>query len=158
MNSVIKYSIVSESFTNVASKLFELLWYMSWILFFFKKCPPLNSSRSSSSTDRRTESTFLYSAHPACDASPKRSYLIIKVHDFLPLKFNGELREGQWVHWLYQGRAILGGIDCTLVGQNELKHKLKKMNMVTFWRWVFILYLYADKFKLIKYVSVFVFN
>ena len=30
---------------------------------FFRKCPPVNSSHSSS-TDRRTESTFLYSLHP----------------------------------------------------------------------------------------------
>ena len=30
---------------------------------FFMKCPPVNSYRSSSSTDRRTESTFLYSLH-----------------------------------------------------------------------------------------------
>ena len=38
---------------------------MSWIpLNFFKKCPPVNSYRFSSSTDRRTESTFLYSLHP----------------------------------------------------------------------------------------------
>ena len=27
----------SESFTNVTSKLFELLWYMSWILLFFSR-------------------------------------------------------------------------------------------------------------------------
>ena len=32
--------------------------------FFQKKCPPVNSYRSSSSTDSRTESTFLYSLHP----------------------------------------------------------------------------------------------
>ena len=31
---------------------------------FFKKCPPVNSYRSSSSTDHITESTFLYSLHP----------------------------------------------------------------------------------------------
>ena len=31
---------------------------------FFKKCPPVNSYSSSSSTDLRTESTFIYSLHP----------------------------------------------------------------------------------------------
>ena len=30
----------------------------------FQKCPPVNSYRSSSSTDFRTESTFLYYLHP----------------------------------------------------------------------------------------------
>ena len=34
-------------------------------IIFFKKYPPVNSYRSSSSADRRTESTFLYSLHPA---------------------------------------------------------------------------------------------
>ena len=49
----------------MASKLFEFLWYMYWIpLKKIKNCPPVNSYCSSSSTDRRTESTFLYSLHP----------------------------------------------------------------------------------------------
>ena len=33
-------------------------------IIFFKICPPVSSSRSSSSTDHRTEFTFLYSVHP----------------------------------------------------------------------------------------------
>ena len=32
-----KYWIFSESFTYVASKLFQLLWYMSWILLIFSR-------------------------------------------------------------------------------------------------------------------------
>ena len=37
INSVIKHWFFSESFTNVASKLFELLWYMSWIPLIFSR-------------------------------------------------------------------------------------------------------------------------
>ena len=33
-------------------------------IIFFKKCPPVNSYRSSSSTAPRTESTLPYSLHP----------------------------------------------------------------------------------------------
>ena len=39
--------------------------------YFFKKCPPVNSYRSSSSTDRWTESTFLYSLHPVVHGNIK---------------------------------------------------------------------------------------
>ena len=35
----------SESFTNLGSKLFELLWNTSWIILFFFKCTPVNSSQ-----------------------------------------------------------------------------------------------------------------
>ena len=39
INSVIKYWIFSENFTKVASKLFKLLWFTSWIPYFFKEKP-----------------------------------------------------------------------------------------------------------------------
>ena len=39
LNYLINYWILSESFTNVASKLFELLWYISWIPLSFWRNP-----------------------------------------------------------------------------------------------------------------------
>ena len=62
-NYVIKYWIFSESFMKVASKLFELLWCTSRSINFLKKTLQWTHPSSSSSTDRRTELTFLYSLH-----------------------------------------------------------------------------------------------
>ena len=44
INSVMKLWIFSESFTNVPSKLFELLWYTCWTTFL-NKCPPVSLSQ-----------------------------------------------------------------------------------------------------------------
>ena len=46
---------------------------------FFKKCPPVNSYRSSSSTDCRTESAFLYSLRPGCTRGKMTVFIFIGI-------------------------------------------------------------------------------
>ena len=84
---------------------------------FFKKCPPVNSSHSSSSTDRRTESTFLYILYTMCE--PEKLINILPNYSHVERVCNSRQKKKETKHFI---------LNVAFHIHYELKHKHLKIN------------------------------
>ena len=121
----------------MASKLFELLWSTSWIYYFFKRKTLQRTHPSSSSTDRRTESTFQYSIYTLdCTIEPiqhsgiKHSVGKVIPHSNLS-RHETPYKLGRSTPWYFKLQNMSCGGNSSMSNSSRSKWKLAEQSMIT---------------------------